>query len=156
MRLEFQQYRFVGIAHIHLPHHVQKQILAVGVVDQRPTKLLGILLECLLFEVFEGPVITHGHHQIRYQQAIPDIPLNGLRLHIYPTDELHLGDHPGSFFLPVKNIHQLVVQSVHRPVDEGIRALTLVIKPLFGGFLLFGAQHQCSCTVRKQATENKR
>ena len=95
-------------------------------------------------------MFTHGHHQIRYQQAIPDIPLNGLRLHIHPADKLHLGYHAGGFLLPVEDVHQLVVQGVHRPVDEGIRALALVVEPLFGGFLLLGSQHQCAGLVLLQ------
>ena len=138
----FEQYRLVGVAHIHLTYHVQKQVFAVGVVDERPAVLLRILLECLLFEILEGPVLAHGHHQVGYQQAIPDIPLDGLCLHIYPADELHLGDHPGGLLLPVEDVHQLVVQGIHRPVDEGIRALAPVVEPLFGGFLSLGAQHQ--------------
>ena len=92
-------------------------------------------------------MLAHGYHQIRHQQTVPDIPLNGLRLHIHPADKLHLGDHSGGFLLPVEDVHQLVVQCVHRPVDEGIRAFALVIKPLFSGFLLFGAQHQSAGLV---------
>ena len=87
-------------------------------------------------------MLTHGHHQIRYQQTIPDIPLDGLRLHIHPPDKLYLGDHAGGFLLPVEDVYQLVVQGIHRPVDEGVRAFSLVIKSLLGGFLPFGAQHQ--------------
>ena len=87
-------------------------------------------------------MLTHGHHQIRYQQAIPDIPFNGLRLHIHPPDKLHLGDHTGGLLLPVEDVYQLIVQGIHWPVNEGIRAFSLFIKPLLGGFLPFGAQHQ--------------
>ncbi len=37
------QHGFIGIAHIHLPHHVHKQVLSVVVVDQRPSELFGVL-----------------------------------------------------------------------------------------------------------------
>ena len=137
-----EQHRLVGVAHVHLPHHIQEQILAVGVVDERPAVLLRIFLESFLLEIFKGPVLTHRHHQIGHQQAIPDIPLDGLGLHIHPADELHLRDHPGGLLLPVEDIHQLVVQGIHRPVDEGVRAFAPVVEALLGGFLPLGAQHQ--------------
>lgn len=44
-----EKHRLVGVAHVHLPHHIQKQILAVGVVDERPAVLLRIFPERLLF-----------------------------------------------------------------------------------------------------------
>ena len=95
-------------------------------------------------------MLAHGYHQIRHQQTVPDIPLNGLRLHIHPADELHLGDHPCSFFLPVEDVHQLVIQGVHRPVEEGVRALAPVVEALLGSFLPLGAQHQSAGLVLLQ------
>ena len=138
----FEQHRLVGVAHVHLPHHIQEQILAVGVVDERPAVLFCILLECFLFEIFESPVLAHGHHQVGHQQTVPDISLDGLRLYIHPADKLHLGDHAGGLILPVEDVHQFVVQGVHRPVDECIRALAAVVKALLSSLLLLGAQHQ--------------
>ena len=41
-------------------------------------------------EILEDLVFAHGYHQIGHQQAAPDIPLDGVRLHVHTADELHL------------------------------------------------------------------
>ena len=149
-----EQHRLVGVAHVHLPHHVQKQVLAVGVVDECPAVLLGIFLQGFLFEILKGSVFDHGYHQIGYQQTVPDIPLDGLRLYVHPAAELHLGDHAGGFLLPVEDVHQLIVQGIHQPpVNDGLQALAPVIEALFGGLLLLGAQHQGAGLVLLQSEQ---
>lgn len=75
---------------VHLDHiqglDVVEHLLAVRAVNQRPTILLRILSERLLLNIFEGPVLAHGHRQIRNQQALPNIPLDGLCLDIQLMD----------------------------------------------------------------------
>lgn len=83
------EHRLVGVVHIHLAHHLQEEFLAVGIVDEGPAVLSSVALQRFLFEILEGPVLTHGHHQVGHQLAFPHIPLDGLGLHIHPADKLH-------------------------------------------------------------------
>src|SRR5699024_8271866 len=84
------QYRLIRIAHIHLPNHIHKHILTVGVIDKRPAVLFGIFLQGFFLEIFEGAVFAHGDDQIWHQLALADIAFDSLRLDIYTAYKLHL------------------------------------------------------------------
>ena len=116
-------------------------MLAIAVVNQLPAVLLRVCLEGFLLEILEGPVLAHGHDQIRHKLALPDVPLNGLGLHIHPAHIFHLGDHPGSLFLPVEDVHQLIIGGVHRIIDHGVRLLSLAIQIGLRLALAFLANH---------------
>ena len=95
-------------------------------------------------------MLAHGYDQIRHQFSLTHIALNGLGLHIHPAHELHLRNHPGSFFLPVEDIHQLVISGIHGIVDNRVRLFALAVQIIFRLALALLADHRAARMILVQ------
>ena len=107
-------------------------------------------MQGFFLEIFEGAVFAHGDNQIWHQLALADIAFDSLRLDIYTAYKLHLRDHTLGFFLPVEDIHQLIVCGIHRPVDQGVRLFSFGIELCLGGLLSAGSHGQLTGPILLQ------
>ena len=131
------QHRLVGVAHIHLAHHLQEEFLAVGIVDEGPAVLFGVALSvsslkylkvrCSLMGTTRSGTSLPPAHTARWSRSAHP-----------PGGQTHLGDHPGGLVLPVEDVHQLVVGGIHRPVDEGFRLFPFGVEGGLGGLFCGG------------------